>query len=88
MAGTTSAIREGHTGLWHELPVIASGLKRQLDDAKGVVVAHFAIGDCRLHRVMVLAAGADHELANPALQVQAASGILGRESFVAMVVSR
>ena len=72
----------------HEDPVVAARVQRQLQHPEGGVVAHLAVGGGWSRPAgQVAAAGADHELADPARRVGLAVGVLRREALVVVVVA-
>ena len=75
------------SGLGQELPLVAAGVERELEDAEGPGVLHLRVGQRRVQRVVLRAALADHELAHAALVVQLPVGRLGREALVGVVVA-
>src|SRR2546425_11848854 len=87
VAAAGAAVGERLPRLGNELPVVAARVERQLEDAERVPVAHLTV---RLRgtrdRVVVLAAGADDELANAAGRVRCAGRRLGREALIVVVV--
>src|SRR5207245_11269341 len=82
-----SRVREGHPGFGDELPVVARGVERELQDAKGVVVAHLAVLDRGHDRVMAPAARAHDELAYAARGIERPAPLLRREALVVVVMA-
>ena len=74
-------------GLGQELPLVAAGVKRELEDAERPGVLHLRVGQRRVQRVVLRAPLADHELAHAALVVHLPVGRLGREALVGVVVA-
>ena len=87
VAGGGAGVGERLAGLGDELPVVACGVQRQLEDAVGRGVAHLAVWRDRGDRGVVLAAGADDELADPAGRVGDPGGGLLGEALVDVVMA-
>ena len=87
MAGSRAGIPERLARLRNKLPVIALGMERQFQDAKGIVIAHFAVGLGNSQWPMrVLPAGTDHELADAVLRVWFSTGVLRRKALVVVIM--
>ena len=82
-----AGVGERLVALRDELPVVAGGAEGQLQHAVGVVLAHLAVGLGRADAGQERAAGADHELADPARVVELAARVLGREALVVVRVT-
>ena len=71
----------------NELPIVTARSKCELEDAKGFVIVHFAIGFCRTKWREIFAADADDELANAMSGIRLSLRILRRETLVIVIVS-
>src|SRR6266487_3579644 len=87
VAGAGASVGEAGTGTGQERPVVAVGPKGELEDPEGSVVAGLAVGQRCLEGLVVAAAGADDELADPPDRVRLAAGVLGGEPLVEVVVT-
>src|SRR5215468_9288966 len=87
VAAAAPGIGEHFPGFRYKLPIVGFAFERQFEHAERGRVAHFAIRVGRAERAVVLTAGADHELADPALLVCPAVGVLRSEPLVVVVVS-
>jgi len=87
VASSCSGISKRLARLRNELPVIALGVERQLEDAVSVVVARFAVGLGRAKRpVGIFPTAAHHEFTNAVVFVRFAVGVLRREALVVVVM--
>jgi len=64
-ADSRPGIGETFSGFGDELPIVGGRVQRELEDAVGVGVADFAVGDRDNKRAMTFSAGANDEFANP-----------------------
>src|SRR5215213_7796264 len=86
VTGGVAGVREGFVPRRNELPIVASGVERQLQHAERVRVAHLAVGRDGPKFSMALATGAHHELPDAALGVCLPIRVLAREAFVEVIV--
>src|SRR5690348_3188503 len=80
VASDGAGVREGRPGYRDELPLVASGIERQLEHAERIVAADLAVRRGRPGEpVVTRAARTDHELPKATPDVQPALGILRSE---------
>ena len=87
MTRAASRVGEGLAGNGDELPVVAGGAQRQLEDSEGGVVEHLGVGHRRVDHEQTAAAGTGDELADPLGRICDAGGRLRGEALVVVVVS-
>src|SRR4051794_8327041 len=86
-ARAAAGIVEFLTGHRKEFPVVAPRLQRQFQDTVRGVAAYLAVRCHPLELVDAAAAGADDELADPALRIHFPFVILRRKSLVIVIVA-
>src|SRR5882724_12383263 len=86
MTRAASRVGEGFAGNGDELPVVAGGAQRQLEDSQGRVVEHLGVGYRRVDHEQTAAAGTGDELTDPVGRICGAGSRLRGEALVVVVV--
>src|ERR1700752_2081987 len=86
-AVAAAGIGEGLACFGNELPFVGAGLERELQNAKGGGIAHFAVGLGLAEGTMVLAARANDKFADAAFRVGNAIRSLRSKALVIVVVT-
>src|SRR6185312_15060003 len=88
MAGPGARIRECLPCFWNELPVIALGMKSELQHSKRVTISYFTVGlGLSKDPVRVFPSTADYKLANAVESIQSAIRILRCKALVIVIVA-
>src|SRR5215210_555287 len=87
MAAGAAGVAKGLASFGHELPIVARGMKRQLEDPVGVRVPDLAVGNDVAEGVVALAPGTHDELPDASSGVGYPARCLGGEALVVVVVS-
>jgi len=87
VADAAAGVGEGLAFFGDELKVIALGLQGELEDAKGGIVANFAIRLGFAERAMILSARANNEFANATRGIRRSVRSLGSKTLVVVVVA-
>src|SRR5215213_5196024 len=87
VTGGVTGVREGFLPRRNELPIVASGVERQLQHAVRVRVEHLVVGLDGPNFGMAPATGAHHELPDAVMGVCLPIRVLAREAFVEVIVA-
>src|SRR5919112_3238947 len=87
VAGGAARVTKGLARFGHELPLVARGMKRELEDSVGVGVPDLAVGADRAEGIVAPTSGAHDELSYASCGVGFPARFLRGEALVVVVVS-
>jgi len=87
MTRRRARIGEGLARFRYKLPIVAARVQRQLENAEGVGIANFAVGENGGQGGVVGAAAPHNKLANASNGVSDTIWILRRKTFIDVVMS-